>query len=279
MADWRPMLNRRNGGIPRIMGVLNLTPDSFHADSRVASLEEAVRRASDMVRNGAELIDVGGESTRPGAAPVDPSEEVRRAIPVVEAIRSALPSACISIDTRRAGVARAALDAGADMVNDVSALSDPEMVDVVSEHGCPVCIMHMQGLPESMQDDPGYGDVVAEVREVLGNAARSLFEAGVEPEMVIADPGIGFGKSLEQNLVLLAAGREVVPDHRMALMWGVSRKTMFHHLLGREDTRERLAGTLGVAAKAVGRGVDIIRVHDVAEHADLFAAMSALEGG
>ena len=277
MADWRPMLNRRNGGIPRIMGVLNLTPDSFHADSRVPSLEEAVRRGSNMVRDGAEWIDIGGESTRPGSTPVNPSEEARRVVPVVEAVRSALPDVCISIDTRRASVALAALNAGADMVNDVSALSDPRMVGVVSENGCPVCIMHMQGLPENMQDNPLYGDVVTEVRGVLNEAARRLFDAGVAPEMVIADPGIGFGKGLEHNLTLLAAGRGVVPHPQMPLMWGVSRKTMFHHLLDREDTRERLAGTLGVAAKSVALGVDIIRVHDVAEHADMFAAMSALD--
>lgn len=277
MADWRPMLNRRNGGIPRIMGVLNLTPDSFHADSRVHSLEEAVRRASNMVSDGAEWIDIGGESTRPGATPVSHSEEVRRVVPVVEAVRNALPDVCISIDTRRASVALEALKAGADMVNDVSALSDPRMVDVVSQSGCPVCIMHMQGLPRNMQDNPWYGDVVAEVRGVLNGAARRLFDAGVAPERVIADPGIGFGKGLEHNLTLLAAGRGVVPHPQMPLMWGVSRKTMFHHLLDREDTRERLAGTLGVAAKSVALGVDVIRVHDVAEHADMFAAMSALE--
>jgi len=277
MADWRPMLNRRNGGIPRIMGVLNLTPDSFHADSRVHSLEEAVRRASNMVSDGAEWIDIGGESTRPGATPVSHSEEVRRVVPVVEAVRNALPDVCISIDTRRASVALEALKAGADMVNDVSALSDPRMVDVVSQSGCPVCIMHMQGLPEDMQDNPQYGDVVAEVRGVLNGAAQRLFDAGVAPERVIADPGIGFGKGLEHNLTLLAAGRGVVPHPQMPLMWGVSRKTMFRHLLDREDTRERLAGTLGVAAKSVALDVDVIRVHDVAEHADMFAAMSALE--
>ena len=211
MADWRPMLNRRNGGIPRIMGVLNLTPDSFHADSRVPSLEEAVRRASNMVRDGAEWIDIGGESTRPGAAPVNHSEEVRRVVPVIEAVRSAIPDVCISIDTRKASVALAALKAAADMVNDVSALSDQRMVDVVSQSGCPVCIMHMQGLPRNMQDNPWYGDVVAEVRGVLNGAAQRLFDAGVAPERVIADPGIGFGKGLEHNLALLAAGRGVVP--------------------------------------------------------------------
>ena len=277
MADWRPMLNRRNGGIPRIMGVVNLTPDSFHAASRVDSLESAVDRARQMADDGADWIDIGAESTRPGASAVDPEEEERRAIPVVKAGRRALPDVGISIDTRRASVARAALDAGADMVNDVSALSDPAMVGLIAQRGCPVCIMHMQGLPEDMQDDPAYGDVVAEVRGALEKAAMSLFEAGVDPGVVIADPGIGFGKRLGHNLALLSAGRAIVPDERMRLLWGVSRKSMFHRLLGREDTANRLAGSLGIAAKAAEFDVDIIRVHDVAEHSDLFSAMSALE--
>ena len=277
MADWRPMLNHRNGGIPRIMGVLNITPDSFHAASRVNSLESAINRACKMADDGADWIDIGAESTRPGASPVSPDEEERKAIPVVEAVRRVLPNICISIDTRRASVARAALDAGADMVNDVSALSDPQMVDLVAQRGCPVCIMHMQGLPEDMQDDPAYGDVVNEVRGSLEAAATNLFAAGVDPSVVIADPGIGFGKMLEHNLALLSAGRSVVPDERMPLLWGVSRKSMFNHLLGREGTSDRLAGSLGIAAKAIDLGVDIIRVHDVAEHSDLFSAMSALE--
>jgi len=277
MADWRPMLNRRNSGIPRIMGVVNLTPDSFHAASRVDSLESAVGRARQMADDGADWIDIGAESTRPGASAVDPEEEERRAIPVVKAVRRALPDVCISIDTRRASVARAALDAGADMVNDVSALSDPAMVGLIAQRGCPVCIMHMQGLPEDMQGDPSYGDVVAEVRGDLEKAAMSLFEAGVDPGVVIADPGIGFGKRLGHNLALLSAGRAIVPDERMRLLWGVSRKSMFHRLLGREDTADRLAGSLGIAAKAAEFDVDIIRVHDVAEHSDLFSAMSALE--
>ena len=271
------MLNRRNGGIPRIMGVLNITPDSFHAASRVVSLESAITRACKMVDDGADWIDIGAESTRPGASPVSPEEEERRVITVVKAVRRALPDICISIDTRRASVAQAALDVGADMVNDVSALSDPQMADLVAQRGCPICIMHMQGLPKNMQDDPAYGDVVVEVRDSLRDAATNLFEAGVDPRVVIADPGIGFGKMLEHNLALLSAGRSVVPDEQMPLLWGVSRKSMFHHLLGREDTSDRLAGSLGIAAKAIDLGVDIIRVHDVAEHSDLFSAMSALE--
>ena len=277
MADWRPILNRRSDGFPRIMGILNITPDSFHADSRIDSVADALARGKRMVEDGAEWLDIGGESTRPGAEPVAPDDEMQRVLPVVEAIRAALPDIGISIDTRRASVARAALAAGADMVNDVSALSDPEMLDVVVEVGCPICLMHMQGLPDDMQNDPTYGDVVAEVRSSLAASAQSLLDAGIDAERIIADPGIGFGKLLEHNTTLLAAGREIVPDERMPMMWGVSRKRMFAHLLGRDDTRERLAGTLGVAALAPTKGVDIIRVHDVREHADLYAAMRAVE--
>jgi dihydropteroate synthase len=259
------------------MGILNITPDSFHADSRIDSVADALARGKRMVEDGAEWLDIGGESTRPGAEPVAPDDEMQRVLPVVEAIRAALPDVGISIDTRRASVARAALAAGADMVNDVSALSDPEMLDVVLEAGCPICLMHMQGLPDDMQNDPAYGDVVAEVRSSLAISAQALLDAGVEAERIIADPGIGFGKLLAHNTALLAAGRGIVPVERMSLMWGVSRKRMFAHLLGRDDTRERLAGTLGVAALAPAKGVDIIRVHDVREHADLYAAMRAVE--
>ena len=277
MADWRPILNRREDGFPRIMGILNVTPDSFHADSRVDSVARALERASQMVEDGAEWLDIGGESTRPGAEAVEPADELARVIPVVLAVRARFPDVGISIDTRRASVARAALEAGADMVNDVSALGDSEMLGVVVAAGCPICLMHMQGLPANMQKDPSYGDVVAEVRQSLSRSAQALLDAGVPAEQIIADPGIGFGKLLEHNTALLAAGRSMVPDERMPLMWGVSRKRMFAHLLGRDDTRDRLSGTLGVASLARQKAVDIIRVHDVREHADLFAAMRAVD--
>ena len=258
------------------MGVLNLTPDSFHEGSRLNSAESAVSRAIEMVEQGADWIDIGGESTRPGAAPVNTEEEIERVIPVIIAIREALPDTCISIDTRRALVARQALEAGADMVNDVSALSDSQMAELIVQSGCPICIMHMQGTPENMQNNPSYQDVVHDVRNFLGKAFSTLTDLGVDPSMIIADPGIGLGKDLEHNLSLLASGRDVVPNEKMPLLWGVSRKSMFSRLLGRESTDDRLAGSLGVAARAKDKGVDIIRVHDVAEHADLFAAMGAL---
>ena len=276
MADWRPMLKRREDGFPRIMGVVNVTPDSFHARSRSSDINHAVETAMMMASEGADWIDIGGESTRPGASPVTVEDELSRVIPAIEAIRSKLPDVCISIDTRRSEVAIQALNAGADMVNDVSAMSDPGMLSVVSEHDCPVCIMHMQGLPENMQDDPSYDDVVREVRGYLGKVAGLLMDEGVKPSQIIADPGIGFGKTLEHNIALLSSGRSIVPDERMSLMWGVSRKSMFLDLLGREDSEDRLAGTLGVAAISPEKEVDIIRVHDVAEHSDSFKAMKAV---
>ena len=276
MADWRPMLKRREDGFPRIMGVVNVTPDSFHARSRSSDINHAVETAMKMASEGADWIDIGGESTRPGASPVTIEDELSRVIPAIEAIRSQLPDVCISIDTRRSEVAMQALNSGADMVNDVSAMSDPGMLSLVSEHDCPVCIMHMRGLPENMQDDPSYDDVVREVRGYLGKVAGLLMDEGVKPSHIIADPGIGFGKTLEHNIALLSSGRSIVPDERMSLMWGVSRKSMFLDLLGREDSEDRLAGTLGVAAISPEKEVDIIRVHDVAEHSDSFMAMKAV---
>ena len=276
MADWRPILNRQRDGFPRIMGILNITPDSFHADSRVDSIDEALARAKQMVEDDADWLDIGGESTRPGAEEVRVSEEMNRVLPIIEAVRKAHPDVGISIDTRRASVAKAALDLGADMVNDVSSLSDPDMANVIIEKKCPVCIMHMQGLPENMQNNPSYADVVIEVRQRLETTAGKLLDLGLNAEMIITDPGIGFGKLLEHNLSLLSAGRKIVPKQNMPLMWGVSRKRMFADLLGRTDTKDRLPGSLGIASMAPSKGVDIIRVHDVREHADLYEAMRAI---
>jgi len=276
MADWRPMIKRREDGFPRIMGVVNSTPDSFHRESRYPSTTEAASIAAIMADDGADWIDVGGESTRPGAKPVSTVDELARVLPVIRRIRDELPEVCISVDTRRSEVAEQCLEAGADMVNDVSALGDEAMLGVVSDYGCPVCLMHMQGIPGNMQDDPRYNDVVQEVRHFFAGVTEKLLDAGIDPNQVIVDPGIGFGKRLEHNLDLLSSGREIVPDERMGLMWGVSRKSMFGELLGRSDSEDRLYGTLGVAAKSFEKGVDIVRVHDVSEHADMFSAMSSV---
>ena len=276
MADWRPMLKRRDDGFPRIMGVVNVTPDSFFSQSRSEDTGHAIGVATRMAAEGADWIDIGGESTRPGANSVTLDDELARVIPAIEGIRSELPEICISVDTRRAEVARQALEFGANMVNDVSAMGDQGMIDVLVEFECPVCVMHMQGLPENMQNNPKYGDVVNEVRSYLATATGRLVEAGIDPSHIVADPGIGFGKTLEHNLALLSSGREIVPEEEMRLMWGVSRKSMFRDLLGRESSGDRLAGTLGVAAVSMKKEVDIIRVHDVAEHSDVFSSIKAV---
>ena len=277
MPDWRPLIVRRKDGYPRIMGVLNITPDSFFEDSRSNDIPEIVKIAESMIQNGADWLDIGGESTRPGANPVEEEEEISRVIPVIRELRKRFPKIGISVDTRRAKVAKLSLEEGADMINDVSALSDENMIKVIKQSDCCICLMHMKGLPENMQDDPRYDDVVAEVRNKLNEKVSLLIEEGIDQGRIIVDPGIGFGKSLEHNLLLLRSGREVIPTSNVRLMWGVSRKSMFSELLGRIDARDRLAGTLGIAAMTKSKAVDIIRVHDVAEHVDLFRAMSAME--
>jgi len=253
------------------MGILNATPDSFHAASRV-ELDSAIERGLEMWSSGADWIDVGGESTRPGAAPVDSTEEMRRVVPVIEALRTANPTGLISIDSRRADVARAALDAGANMVNDVSGLRDPDMEALVIERGCAVCVMHMQGEPGNMQSNPTYDDVFSEVYANLNSIADRLVEKGHDPSLICLDPGIGFGKTLAHNLELLQSRS----DSNYSILWGVSRKSMFGQLLGRIETDQRLAGTLGVAAHAMTEGVDILRVHDVEAHADLLTTLANL---
>ena len=277
MADWRPIIKCRDNGFPRIMGVINVTPDSFFERSRASNLDEILERAIFMSENGADWIDIGGESTRPGATEVTLKEELDRVSKAIEIIRDELPNIGISVDTRKSEVAMSALKHGADMVNDISSLSDPNMKNVILENDAPVCIMHMQGIPKNMQNNPLYEDVVKEVRGHLKLISEELIQSGIDRRKIINDPGIGFGKLLEHNLSLLSAGREIVAHESMSLMWGVSRKKMFEDLLGRNETKNRLAGTLGVAAMAPKKGVDIIRVHDVREHYDLYTSMASLE--
>ena len=277
MADWRPIIKCRDNGFPRIMGVINVTPDSFFERSRASNLDEILERAIFMSENGADWIDIGGESTRPGATEVTLKEELDRVSKAIEIIRDELPNIGISVDTRKSEVAMSALKHGADMVNDISSLSDPNMKNVILENDVPICIMHMQGIPKNMQNNPLYEDVVKEVKGHLKLISEELIQSGIDRRKIINDPGIGFGKLLEHNLSLLSAGKEIVAHESMSLMWGVSRKKMFEDLLGRNETKNRLAGTLGVAAMAPKKGVDIIRVHDVREHYDLYTSMASLE--
>lgn len=258
------------------MGILNITPDSFHQPSRKEGAKEAIEAGLAMWAEGAQWVDVGGESTRPGAEPVNQEEELKRVIPVIQGLRLANPDGLISVDTRRPTVARAALVAGADLVNDVSGLRDPEMVEVVLEAQCGVCIMHMQGTPGSMQDLPTYTHCAQEVSEQLLETAMALKTAGHPPELIVLDPGIGFGKSLDHNIELLQNHDLFRGLEGYSLLWGVSRKSMIGALIGRNSAKDRLAGTLGVAAVAHYEGIDLLRVHDVAEHVDMLKVLDAL---
>jgi dihydropteroate synthase len=249
------------------MGVINATPDSFYTESRNGSIS----KAKEMLSNGAQWIDIGGESTRPSAMNVPIEEELNRVIPLVKEISK---YGNVSIDTRHVEVARAALNAGALMVNDVSGLRDPAMLELVIETGCSVCIMHMLGEPKNMQDNPQYENVVSEVTETLLNKADELVQRGHPKELIYLDPGIGFGKLLEHNIALLQSSNQLRP---YSILWGVSRKSMIGQICNQKDASERLSGTLAIASFAYKNNIDIIRVHDVREHMDLFEVLNVLE--
>ena len=252
---------------PLVMGIINATPDSFHKSSR----EGGVERALQMIAEGADWIDIGGESTRPGANPISIDEELSRVIPLVSEISKHCK---VSIDTRNHQVASKALEAGASMINDVSGLRDPAMFELVIDSGCEVCIMHMLGEPGNMQKDPKYEDVNHEVNHYLISKARELVERGHSIDKIHLDPGIGFGKTLEHNIQLLQSSENLRP---YSILWGVSRKSMIGQICDQPETENRLAGSLAVAAKGFYEGIDIIRVHDVREHSDLFAVLEKLE--
>ena len=258
---------------PCVMGVLNVTPDSFSDGGRYADLAAAVARGVAMVEEGAAIIDVGGESTRPGAAAVSVQEELARVIPVIEqlAARVAVP---ISVDTSKPAVMSAAIAAGATLVNDVRALREPGALDAVARTGAAVCLMHMQGEPRTMQASPAYEDVVAEVRRFLAGRVEACVAAGIARERICVDPGIGFGKLPEHNLALLA-GLGRLADPAIPVLVGVSRKSLVGIITGR-PAAERLAGSVAFAALAASRGAAIIRAHDVAATVDAVKVASAL---
>ncbi len=256
-----------------VMGILNATPDSFSDGGVFQGLEKAVARALQMVEEGADIIDIGGESTRPGAAPVQAQEEIRRTVPIIGKLRE--QSDClISIDTMKAEVARAAVAAGADIINDVSACADPGMAAVAAETGAGLVLMHMLGTPETMQDRPRYEDVVSSVRSFLEERMAMAAARGVAEAQIALDPGIGFGKTDEHNLALLRGIPELAAAGRPVLI-GVSRKSLFGRLLGRE-VDERLAGSLAAAVFSVMRGARILRVHDVKESCDAIRLVDTL---
>ena len=263
------------GPDPVLMGVLNVTPDSFSDGGEFFGAEPAVAHAEKMFDEGAQVIDVGGESTRPGSDPVNPEEELSRVLPVIRGILSVRPAAIVSIDTYRSSTAEAALDTGARVVNDVTALGDPKMAGLVAERGCPIVLMHMLGEPKSMQQDPRYEDVVREVRDFLAEKAERAIRAGVEPENVILDPGIGFGKTLEHNLKLLNRLDSLV-ELGFPVLVGVSRKSFLGKIIGSDDTKDRLFGTVAANVLAYDRGASLFRVHDVRANGEALAVSAAI---
>jgi dihydropteroate synthase len=259
---------------PLVMGIVNVTPDSFFEGGRFADPQRAVEHAVRLVEEGADLLDLGAESTRPGALPVDAQEERRRLIPVVTAVAKAV-SVPISVDTSKAEVARAAIDAGAVMVNDVTALrGDRGMADVVAETGVGLVLMHMQGTPQTMQQAPYYDDLVADIARFLAERSRAAMEQGVAKERIVLDPGIGFGKTLTQNLDLLA-NLQVFSDLGFPLLVGPSRKGFIGQLTD-QPVEARAWGTAGVVALAVQQGANILRVHDVGAMKDVVSVANAV---
>ena len=255
------------------MGIVNLTPDSFSDGGRHLDPRAAIDAGLAMVEQGADILDLGAESTRPGAATVEPAEEIRRLLPVIEGL-----SACgvpLSVDTRKPEVMREVLAAGADMINDIAGFATPAAIEAVAASRCGLCVMHMQGEPGTMQQAPVYVDVVAEVQDWLRERVVALGAAGVEATRIVLDPGIGFGKTVDHNLQLLEALDEFAV-FGMPLLIGVSRKSLIGALTGR-PVDGRLAGSLAAALAAVARGAKIVRVHDVPETRDALRVWQAIE--
>jgi dihydropteroate synthase len=261
----------------RVMGILNVTPDSFSDGGDYCEITHALHHARKMIEEGATIIDIGGESTRPGALPVPEEEEIRRTAPVVAALRSEW-NGRISIDTSKASVAAAAIAAGADIVNDVSGLTaDPAMSEICRESGCGIVVMHRQGDPLTMQRAPHYSDVVAEVREYFAERFTTLTKSGIAAEALCFDPGIGFGKTVEHNLALLRALDRLSPDGRPILL-GVSRKSFLGKLVGTTDVNDREWPTVAITARAREKGVMLHRVHAVRANREALQMIEAILG-
>jgi dihydropteroate synthase len=264
------------GMAPRVMGIVNVTPDSFSDGGLWLDPAAAIRHGRELLAEGAAILDVGGESTRPGASPVGAEEELRRVVPVREGLAGC--AAELSIDTCKAVVARAALDAGATLVNDVSALRhDPALAALAAERGTGVCLMHMLGEPRTMQADPRYGDVVSEVKAFLEERMAFAVREGVAEERILLDPGIGFGKTVDHNLELLRRLDELVALGRPVVV-GTSRKSFLGRITGR-DVHDPLPGTIATNVLALERGAAVFRVHDVAPGADALAVAAATLAG
>ena len=262
---------------PRIAGIVNVTPDSFSGDGLATSTTAAIAHALKLAEEGADLLDIGGESTRPGAAPVAATDEIARVVPVIEALakQTSLP---ISIDTSKPEVMRAAVAAGAGFINDVRALREEGALDAAAELKVPVCLMHMQGDPGTMQEAPHYDDVVSDVRRFLAERIFACEMSGIDKKRIVADPGFGFGKTLEHNLALLRA-LDQFAALGVPLLVGLSRKGMIGTLTGREKHADRAAGSAAAALIAMQKGAAIVRVHDVAATRDVLAVWEAVAKG
>lgn len=264
---------------PRLMGILNVTPDSFSDGGQYTDEEAALERALALAEAGAEILDIGGESTRPGAEEVDEDEEIARTAPVIAALRDAGFDLPISIDTRKAMVGDAAVEAGADMINDVSAMEfDPAMAELAAITGLPICLMHAQGTPETMQDDPRYGDVLLDVYDYLAARIEIAEAQGIPRDRIVVDPGIGFGKTLKHNLALIR-GLSLFHGLGCPILLGASRKRFIGTIGGAEAAADRAPGTLAVTLAGVAQGVQIHRVHDVAELAQGLRLWRAISEG
>ena len=262
-----------------VMGIVNVTPDSFSDGGLHAGADDAVTHGLRLAAEGADILDIGGESTRPGSDPVAVDDELERVVPVVAGLREAAPAGvALSVDTRRPQVARAAIDAGASIENDVTAAGDPAMFEVVRATGAGLVLMHMLGEPKTMQDDPTYDDVVAEVLDFLARRLGAAVAAGLERDRLCVDPGIGFGKNLAHNLALLH-DIEAFHQLRVPVLVGASRKRFIGQLTGVDDPAERVEGTAGAVAWCAAHGVDVVRVHDVLQMARVIRVVDAIARG
>lgn len=260
-----------------VMGIINVTPDSFYPESRKKSVEEVISTAEKMLKEGADILDIGGLSTRPGSEPVDEEEEQKRVIPAIKAVRESFPRVFLSVDTYRAGVAQKALENGADMINDISGFSfDERILDVVAETKAPYVLMHIKGTPKDMQQNPCYEDVINEITVYFYEKMQTAFDKGVDPEKIILDPGIGFGKRYEDNLEILSRIREL-KSLKKPILIGHSRKSFIGKTLGDISPEDRLEGTLAITAMCSLCGVDIIRVHDVKENKRVLKMLEAVK--
>jgi dihydropteroate synthase len=261
---------------PLVMGILNVTPDSFSDGGRFQSLEFAISRAEEMAADGADLIDVGGESSRPGSPAVPLDEEMRRVMPALYALRGL--GKALSVDTYKPQVMREAIIAGADMINDINAFRAPGAITAVADSDCGLCVMHMQSTPATMQQNPDYGDVVADVIAFLAERAGALVAEGIDRKRICVDPGFGFGKTVEHNFALLRATGRIEQELGLPVLAGLSRKSMIGAVTGR-PVGQRLAGSLAGALAAVAHGAKIVRVHDVAETVDALKVWQAANIG